>query len=257
MANLMIRPSKTSSTMALVFVVLTALPLVAKAANAAGALSEDTPDHVPALIVMADFNRDGIADMVEVTSLDGDRSGPRSLTVLLGQRDGTFQQAVSRPLQGHDPRSVVVGDFNSDGFQDVIVGDGNGSMMELLGDGSGSVAPAVEIAHLGSVVSIAVGDFDHDGILDLAVSDSRSNTVTVFLGSGNGSFRSTWKFRLPMQGKEFHLASADFNGDGLPDLAVINEDEDSFEVMIGNGNGTFTYAPALSHLKDPSAHCVT
>jgi hypothetical protein len=60
-----------------------------------------------------------------------------------------------------------------------------------------------------------------------------------------------------MPGKVFHLAAADFNGDGLLDLAVTYEDEESFEVMIGNGNGTFTYAPALSHTRDPNSHCVT
>ena len=110
---------------------------------------------------------------------------------------------------------------------------------------------------LGSVVSIAVGDFDRDGMLDLAVSDARANTVTVLLGSGNGSFRPIWTFQLPMPGKVFHLAAADFNGDGLLDLAVTYEDDESFEVMIGNGNGTFTYAPALSHTRDPNSHCVT
>jgi hypothetical protein len=253
----MIGASKTPTVMVFIFAVVTALPAVATAAGAVSTFSEDTPDQAPALIAMADFNRDGIADMVEVTPPDRDHSGPRFLIVLLGSRDGTFQQADSRPLLGSDPRAIVVGDFNSDGFPDVIVGDGDGSLMELLGDGTGNLVPAGNIAHLDSVVSIAVGDFDHDGILDLAVSDSRANTVTVFLGTGNGSFRSTWKFRLPMQGKEFYLAVADFNGDGIPDLAVINEDEDSFEVMLGNGNGTFTNAPALSHLKDPNAHCVT
>jgi hypothetical protein len=253
----MIRASKTPSAMAIVFAVGMALPAIATAAGTPGSLSEDDREGAPALIVMADLNLDGIVDMVEVTSPHGDRSGPRSLTVLLGRGDGTFRQAISRPTLGRDPRSVVVGDFNSDGFPDVIIGDGDGSMIELLGDGTGNLAPAGDIAHLGSVVSIAVGDFDRDGILDLAVSDSLANTVTVFLGAGDGSFRSTWKFRLPMQGKEFHLVSADFNGDGIPDLVVIHEDEDSFEVMIGNGNGTFTYAPSLSHLKDPNAHCVT
>jgi hypothetical protein len=253
----MIRIARSPIATAFVFAVVAALPSAASASGTIGSFSEDASDHAPALVVMADFNRDGIADMAEVTLPDGDPSGPRYLTVLLGRGDGTFRQAASRPLVGRDPRSIVVGDFNADGIPDVIVGGGDGSLAELLGDGTGNLVPAGEIARLGSVVSIAVGDFDHDGKLDLAVSDFSTNKVTVFLGLGNGSFRSIWTFRLPMQGKVFHLVSADFNGDGLADLAVISEDEESFEVMIGNGNGTFTNAPGLSHLKDPNSHCVT
>ncbi|MGB6690332.1 MAG: VCBS repeat-containing protein [Terracidiphilus sp.] len=253
----MIRIARTPMATALVFAVVTALPSVASEAGTVGTLSEDSPDEAPALIVSADFNGDGIADLAEVTSPDRDPSGPRYLTVLLGRGGGTFRQAGSRPVLGRDPRSIVVGDFNGDGFPDVIVGDGDGSLIELLGDGKGNLLRVGDVARLGSIMSIAVGDFDHDGILDLAVSDPLANQVTVFLGSGNGSFRPVWTFSLPTQGMFYHLVSADFNGDGLPDLAVVNEDGDSFEVMIGNGNGTFTYAPALSHVRDPLFHCVT
>jgi hypothetical protein len=151
----------------------------------------------------------------------------------------------------------VVGDFNGDGNPDLIVGDGDGALMELIGDGKGNLVSAGEIAHLGSVVSIAKSDFNHDGIPDLAVSDFRANSVTILLGAGNGSFRPSWSFPLPMRGTIFHLAAADFNGDGIPDLAITNDDEDTFEVMLGNGNGTFTYAPALSNVKDPNSYCPT
>jgi hypothetical protein len=234
-----------------------ALLPVNPAAGAVSVPSGDDSDDAPALIVTADFNRDGIADIAEVTVPDGDPSGSRYLTLLLGQKDGTFKQADSRPALGRDPQSIVVGDLNGDGIPDVTVGDADGSLLELLGDGAGNLVLTREIAHLSSIASIAVGDFNHDGILDLAVSDPHANTVTVFLGAGHGSFRSSWTFSLPMPGTVFHLVAADFNGDGLPDLAVTNEDQDTFEVMIGNGNGTFTYEPALSHVLDPNAHCAT
>ncbi len=251
----MIRIAPTAT--ALVFAIVTALPSVASAAGAARAVSGDDPDEAPALIVTADFNGDGIADLAEVTPPDGDPSGPRHLTVLLGRGDGTFRQTASRPALGRDPRSMVVGDFNRDGFPDVIVGDSDGSLIELLDDGKGNLVPAGDVARLGSVESIAIGDFDRDGVLDLAVSDPLANTVTVFLGSGNGSFRPVWTFTLPAQGKFYHLITADFNGDGLPDLAIVNDDGDEFVVMIGTGSGTFSYAPELSHTKNPITHCLT
>ncbi len=253
----MTRTARTPIATGLAFAIVITLPSVASAAGTAGAVSDDAPDEAPALIVTADFNGDGIADLAEVTSSDGDPSGPRYLTVLLGQGHGAFRQAGSRPVLGRDPRSIVVGDFNGDGFPDVIVGDGDGALTEFLGDGKGDLVPAGDVARLGSIESIAVGDFDHDGTLDLAVSDTLANEVTVFLGSGNGSFRPIWTFSLPTQGKFYRLVTADFNGDGIPDLAVINEDGDAFVVMIGTGKGTFSYAPELSHTKDPITHCLT
>ncbi len=158
-------------------------------------------------------------------------------------------------MAGHDPRAIVLGDFNGDGNPDLFGGDGVGALFEFLGDGKGQFVPVGEIAHFGSVVSIAMGDFNHDGRLDLAVSDPRASSVTVLLGAGNGSFQPAWSFPLPMRGIDFHVAAADFNGDGIIDLAVTNDDDASYEIMLGNGNGTFTYAPALSNVKDPNSHC--
>jgi len=231
--------------------------LLAAVAGAPAAFAEEDAAGTPPLIVIGDFNRDGVADVAEVAPSVGEESGPRWLTVLLGRGDGTFRQAAAIALMGRDPRSMVAADFSGDGNLDLIVGDGDGSLMELVGDGRGGFAAAEEIAHLGSVVSIAVADFNHDGVLDLAVSDLKGNLVKVLLGSGHGAFRAGWEFPTPMQGLVFHLATADFNGDGVADLVVTREDEEMFAVMLGNGNGTFTYAPALSKVIDPKAHCAT
>jgi FG-GAP-like repeat len=218
--------------------------------------AEDTPDEPSALVVTSDFNRDGITDIARTSAPNGD-SAPSILTVMLGQPDGTFRPAATTPVVGIDPKSIAVGDFNRDGNPDLIVGDADGSLIILLGDGKGNLVPTPKGIRLASVASIATGDFNHDGILDMVVSDPHSNTATILLGSGDGSFHPAWSFKLPMQGNVYHLAVADFNGDGIPDIVVTNEDQDSFEVLLGNGNGTFTSDPALSHLIDPNAHCAT
>jgi FG-GAP-like repeat len=215
----------------------------------------DIPDEPQLVTGTGDFNRDGIADLVKVTSQDGDNSGRHFLTVLLGRADGTFAAVASQSPIGADPRALVVGDFNGDGNPDVIVGDADGALMEFLGDGRGGMIYAGNIATLGSVASIAVGRFTHSGNLDLAVSDFRSNSGVILLGAGNGSFQLAWSFQLPRMGQEFHIATADFNQDGIADLAIANDDDDNYEVMLGNGNGTFTYAPAFSHIRDPNSYC--
>ena len=214
----------------------------------------DTSGEEPApVIATGDFNRDGIPDMVEAASSAGEDRPV--LTVLLGQPDGTFQRVASHNLIDSEPRALVVGDFNRDGNLDVIVGDAKGALLEFLGDGRGNLAAAGSIGAAGSVVSIATGHFTHSGNLDLVVSDFHSNSAEILLGAGDGSFRLAWSFQLPRRGARFHIATADFNRDGVTDLVITGEDDENYEVMLGNGNGTFTYAPELSHLRDPNSYC--
>jgi hypothetical protein len=215
----------------------------------------DTPEERLVVIATGDFNHDGIADVVKAALPDGEHSGRHVLTVQLGRGDGTFMDVASHNLVGEAPRAVVVGDFNGDGNLDVIVGDGDGSLLEFLGDGTGKLVSAGNIATFGSVVSIAAGDFTHDGHLDLVVSDVGSNSAAILRGAGNGSFRRTWSFELPRRGTLFHIATADFNRDGITDLVITSDDDNYYEVMLGNGNGTFTHSTELSHSRDPYSYC--
>lgn len=212
----------------------------------------DIDEHAP-VIATGDFNHDGIADVVEADSLPD--SGRHSLTVLLGHADGTFTQVESHDSIGNDPTALVVGDFNDDGNADVIVGDGGGPLVEFLGDGRGNLARAGNIATLGSVASIARGHFTKSGHLDLVVSDVHSDVGVVLLGDGRGAFQSTWTFRLPKIGVEYHIATADFNKDGIPDLVVTSDDDEDYEVLLGTGTGTFSFSSEYSRVRDPNSYC--
>jgi hypothetical protein len=247
----MIPPSNTSLLRARLSAILTAAVVALWSAHAVAA---DMPDESSALIAVADFNGDGITDVVKI---ERDGPSPHALAILLGHADGTFLPVRSHNVVGDDPRALVVGDFNGDGHPDVMVGDADGSLLEFTGDGNGNLVDAGKIATLGSIVSIAVGHFTHGRGLDLVISDVDSNTAQILLNTGNGSFRQTWSFELPRKGIEFHIATADFNGDGIADLLIAGEEEGAYVVMLGNGNGTFTYAPKLSHIKDPNSYCPT
>jgi WD40 repeat protein len=215
--------------------------------------SDDQNEDSP-LVVTGDFNHDGIADIAKITSHE-----PDLLTVLLGQTNGSFKEMTSKLVPGHTSRAMVADDFNKDGIPDLIVGDEDGTLTLFLGDGTGNFGPASEITRLDSVASIAVADFNKDGIPDIAISDWRASSVTVLLGVGNGSFGHMWSFPLRMRGTKPHIAAADFNGDGIPDLAVVYDEDggDTFDVMLGNGNGTFTLSPDRSFSKNPNSHCNT
>ena len=204
------------------------------------------------LVVTADFNRDGIADIASVAA-----NG--RLTVRLGRSDGTFLETASMPVSERKPRALIADDFNRDNIPDLLIGNEDGTVMLFLSDGTGSFAPGRKIAHLESVTSIAVADFNKDGIADIAVSDRRASNVTVYFGSGNGSFDHTWSFPLRVRGAAPQITTADFNDDGIPDLVVVYGDDDdpTFDVMLGNGNGTFTIAPERGFSRSPNSHCNT
>lgn len=250
-------PGLTFAILAVAFAAVSVLGTISPAR--AFAADDDAPDATRHLTATADFNHDGIADRAEATAPTGTSPGPGLLTISLGQPDGTFKKLTSLPKLGHAPRAIVTADFNGDGIPDLIVGDEDGALTLFLGDGTGNMTPAGDIDRLGSVVSIAVADFNRDGIPDLAVSDWRSSSVTILFGNGNRSFRHAGSFPLRMPGSMPHVSAADFNGDGLPDLAVVyGEDGDyTFDVMLGDGKGLFTRSPDLSYAKDPNAHCTT
>jgi hypothetical protein len=98
-----------------------------------------------------------------------------------------------------------------------------------------------------------VGDFNGDGKLDLAVSnqcgtDPRCNsdvgTLSILIGDGKGNFTLV---SSPAVGHSpLSVAVGDFNGDGKPDLAVVNGYGNTVSILLGDGKGNFTLGASPS-----------
>src|SRR5438128_1433983 len=97
---------------------------------------------------------------------------------------------------------------------------------------------------VGNPISVAVGDFNGDGVPDLAVANFGSNTVSVLLGNGDGTFRPAPT--ISMGSSPHWVAVGDFNRDGVPDLAVANFGSGTVSVLLGNGDGTFRPAATFA-----------
>jgi len=85
--------------------------------------------------------------------------------------------------------------------------------------------------------AVAMGDFNGDGNLDLAVANADSNTISVLLGNGDGTFRP--KVDYVTGDTPLGIAVADFNIDGHADIAVTNSASNTVSIFLGNGDGTF------------------
>jgi hypothetical protein len=224
-------------------------------------------------VAIADVNGDGKLDLVVANYCQSSSTcnylfGPGSVSVLLGNGDGTFQAAVSYGSGGCNADSVAVADVNGDGHPDLVVANysvnptcgayGPGEVSVLLGNGDGTFQPAVSYLSGGySYSKVAVGDFNSDGHLDLVVTNGCINegncnngVVNVLLGNRDGTFQSPVTYS---SGGDYakSVAIADLNRDGHPDLVVSNFCQEfncyhgGVSVLLGNGNGTFQ--PAVSY----------
>jgi FG-GAP-like repeat len=169
-----------------------------------------------------DFNHDGLLD---VATSDGNNT----LSILLGNGDGTFQPAVSYTVP--QPKSMAVADFNGDGKLDLAVWS-SFSTVVLLGNGDGTFKAPIAASPQGGAQ--AVGDFNGDGKPDLAITGS---PVYILLGKGDGTFQPPI-FNSNALFAGFGVAAGDFNGDGK--LDVIAGSQDGIFVMLGDGKGNLS-----------------
>ena len=128
-----------------------------------------TPFEGP--IVSGDFNGDGILDLATVNG--------SSISVLLGNGDGTFSEKTGQPVSVETNSSLITADINGDGILDLATIDSTNVVSIWLGNGDGTFRAPVDTTGRGD--SVAAADFNGDGRMDLVVTNSADATVSILL----------------------------------------------------------------------------
>jgi len=206
----------------------------------------------PLLISVADFNGDGKPDAVLANRFFGSTNIVDSINFFPGDGKGGFGAPSNivtlAPFAG--AAVLLAGDFNGDGKQDIayVVSAGRTTFSVQFGNGDGTFQPAkvpTSVPPTVQIFAVSSGDFNNDGIPDFAVEES--GVVEMLLADGKGGFVSKGKFPdNGLSGFSFipALVLADFNGDGLLDVAAADGFSDDVAILFGNGDGTLG-APAL------------
>jgi hypothetical protein len=216
-------------------------------------------------ITCADFDGDGKMD-VAIADGNGVRNqvGTCEISVLFGKGDGTFRTGgtyPSPPTQASwggapppvdggptvNPEDVFAIDVNADGKPDLIETLYDHNINVFINNGDGTFQPAAGYITGEYPRAVTAADMNGDGILDLVVGNvgcmaalagsclDAPGSVAVMIGNGGGTFQAPVVLR-PFQFPEW-VALADFDGDGLPDLAVTSvQDDHTLDILINHSS---------------------
>jgi hypothetical protein len=186
------------------------------------------------------------ADFIEVQGLSG--SGIYSLSTSLTPSSDPGQTVQLSPdFQTGPYAPIAVGDFNNNGVLDIVAPDG---VHQGTGDGTFE-APlanaALDDPSTGdSPSAIVVGNFNSDGNLDVAMALWATDSVSIFMGNGDGTFQPPTTIGLPPGSGPRALVAGDFLGNGRTDLAVADTSLNEVSIILNNGDGTFQVLPAIA-----------
>jgi hypothetical protein len=194
-------------------------------------------------LASADFNGDHKLDLV---SVDNTAAGTVTLSLLLGNGDGTFQSP--RGVIGHSTAmaygvAVAAADLDHDTNTDLVITSGDGNEVSFLrgnGDGTFMTPTNYSSTQTGvgcSLGALALADVTSDGKPDAVVLSNCLAGVVVYPGIGSGAVVTPNEVKFTTAATLQDLAVTDLNHDGANDLVVV--DQDRIDIVLSTGGATF------------------
>ena len=204
----------------------------------------DDPDELGEPLRPEKTQAFAIGDMDHKNGLDVVVANEGQNSVYLNDGSGGLTYAYGFGDPFLHTATVALGDFNQDGYLDVVVGNitafGEAYLspqpnLVYLNDTTGQLLPGIPFGEAAPTSNIAVGDFNGDSILDVAVGNDNAEQNGIYFGDGSGAliFDSVFGGRRGT----LHLEAADLDADG--DLDLIERIFGKIIAHINNGNGRF------------------
>lgn len=224
-------------------------------------------------VAVLDFDRDGRADLMFAGggTLNDKTVRPRSCGLFRNLGEVRFSDSTTAALATADQfftHGISVGDFDSDGFQDLAIsGYGGVQLLHNQGDGTFvALPPLISNDTEAWSSSLAWADLDNNGFLDLYVThyvdwswqkhpqcsgqgkaerevcgprDFNGVTDVIYFNDGHTLHRNSPDTGLRPQGKGLGVAISDLNEDGFVDIYIANDTVDNW-LYLNDGHGRFS-----------------
>lgn len=188
--------------------------LAEQAANGVYGLKQRQALQAEAGALTNEFNR-----IVESTKYNG-----------INLLDGTLSEGLR-----------VQGGYGLDGGLTVSVGHALSRTV-----GTGAFQPVTVLSVGSRPDDVEIQDYNRDGLLDIAVTNQDSNSISILIGNGDGSFKNQASYAS--SNNAFQFSSQDINHDGLLDIVTASNSTASIGVMLGNGDGSFKSSLSFASL---------
>ena len=192
----------------------------------------------PSSVAVGDLDGDGDQDLVTADS------GAFTVTVLTRGADGIYTSTATVSTvvagAGYGPTSVAIGDLDSDGDQDLVTSNVDGSVTALTRDAGGTYTASTPSLTGAGSYSVAIGDLDGDGDQDLVTANRDVDSVSLLTRGPGGTYTRT-DVGVGVTGSgPMSVKIGDLDGDGDQDLVTANADSDTVSVLTRGPGGAYT-----------------